>query len=406
MMTVKEAERLGIMKELERKKLTYQEASRILNLSKRQTIRIMKRYRKEGPKGVISQKKGVASPRRYSLEQKIKSVALVKERYEDFGPSFASEKLKEYHDIKVSRETLRKWLIDEGVWKPKKKKEKKIHTRRTRRSRVGELIQIDGSYHAWFEERGEKCCLLVFIDDATSRIMYCRFCKRETTYEYMEGIKAYIETYGKPQAFYSDKHSIFRVNKQEVEKGAKRTQLGRALKELKIELICAHSPQAKGRVERANGTLQNRLIKEMRLKKINTIEQGNQYLNEYIQEHNKKYSIAPEEKKEGHTPCKENLRDILALKEQRKVAKDLSIQYRNTHYILETQTPNRLIHKTVDIIDVWGKELKILWGGKEIKYAIWKEKKDNRPEIQDTKELEFQWNMKKNRKPSKRHPWR
>lgn len=405
-MTVKEAERLGVMKELERKKLTYQEASEVLNLSRRQTIRMMKRYRKEGAKGVISEKKGVPSPRRYSLEKKIKSIALVKERYEDFGPSFASEKLKKDHAIEVSRETLRKWLIEEGLWKPKKRKEKKVHVRRTRRSRVGDLIQIDGSYHAWFEERGDKCCLLVFIDDATSKIMYCKFCQAETTYDYMEGIKTYIETHGKPQAFYSDKHSIFRVNKQETQQGKKQTQLGRALKELKIELICAHSPQAKGRVERANATLQNRLVKEMRLKKINTIEEGNQYLKEYLEEHNQKYAIAPAEEKDGHTCCTENLEEILALKEQRKVSKDLSIQYHNTHYILETKTPNRLIHKTVDIIDIWGEELKIRWSGKEIKYSIWEEQKDDTPQIKDTKELEVQWNIRKNRKPIKRHPWR
>lgn len=179
--------------------------------------------------------------------------------------------------------------------------------------------------------------------------MYCNFCKAETTYDYMEGIKTYIENYGKPKAFYSDKHSIFRVNRQEVEKRRKQTQLGRALK----ELICAHSPQAKGkgRVERANGTLQNRLIKEMRLRKISTIEEGNKYLDEYIKEHNQKYAVVPAEEKEGHTPCHENLQEILALKEERKVTKDLSIQYRNTHYILESKTPNRLMHKTVEIVD-------------------------------------------------------
>jgi len=196
-------------------------------------------------KGVISKKRGIPSARSYTLEKKVKSIALVREHYEDFGPSFASEKLKENHKIEVSRETLRKWLIEEGIWREKKKKGRRIHPRRTRRSKVGELIQIDGSYHAWFEERGEKCCLLVFIDDATSRIMYAKFCQWESTLEYMAGVKNYVERYGKPGGLYSDKHSIFRVNKQEVKKGAQPAQLGRALKELKIELICAHSPQEK-----------------------------------------------------------------------------------------------------------------------------------------------------------------
>ena len=209
----------------------------------------------------------------------------------------------------------------------KKKEKEETHPRRTRRSKVGDLIQIDGSYHAWFEERGEKCCLLVFIDDATSQIMYARFCQAETTLGYMEGIRLYIEKYGKPKAYYSDKHSTFRVNREEVKKGVRQTQVGRALKELKIELICTHSPQAKGRVERANGTLQDRLVKEMRLRGISTMKEGNRYLEEYMKTHNQKYAVKPAEEEDGHVACHENLKEILALKEQRKVTKDLSIQY-------------------------------------------------------------------------------
>lgn len=162
-MTVKEAERLGIMKELERRKITYQEGSEILELSRRQTIRLMKRYRAEGAQGIVSRRKGKASPKKIPLKKKLETLKIIRRKYLDFGPTFASEKLIENHKINIPRETLRKWLIEEGIWKPKRKKEQKIHPRRTRRSQIGELIQIDGSYHHWFEKRGEKCCLLLFI---------------------------------------------------------------------------------------------------------------------------------------------------------------------------------------------------------------------------------------------------
>ena len=171
MMTIKEAERLSIMKQIESKKLKQREAGEVLGLSLRQTQRLLRSYKEEGPKGLVLKRRGKANPRRMPFMEKLKIVATIREKYPDFGPTFASEKLREKENILVSRETVRKFMIEEGLWKVQKKKEKKVHQRKARRSREGELVQADGSYHEWFEKRAPKCCLIQFVDDATSKIL-------------------------------------------------------------------------------------------------------------------------------------------------------------------------------------------------------------------------------------------
>ena len=199
---------------------------------------------------------------------------IINENYYDFGPTLACEKLLENHNIKMSVETIRKLMIQEGIWKSRKHKKVIVHQMRSRRSRFGDLIQVDGSYHNWFENRDDKCCLLVFIDDATSKITSAKFCRHETTNNYLKTLEEHIKNYGKPISIYSDKHSIFKVNNKKHFTATEITHFGSVLKKLDIGLICANSPQAKGRVERANGILQDRLIKEMRLKNISSIEEG------------------------------------------------------------------------------------------------------------------------------------
>ena len=290
MMTIKEAERLSIMKQIESKKLKQREASESLGLSLRQTQRLLRSYREEGPQGLISKRRGKVNPRKIPLERRLKIVGIIKGKYPDFGPTFASEKLREEENILVSRETVRKLMIEEGIWQAKQKKEKKVYQRRARRSQEGELVQADGSYHDWFEGRAPKCCLIQFVDDATSKILYAKFCEWESKNNYFSCLEEYLKKHGKPQGLYVDKHSVFRVTREEIKKGEGVTAFHKALKSLKIKLICANSPQAKGRVERKNGVLQDRLIKEMRLRKISTIEEGNRYLEEdFIERHNKKY---------------------------------------------------------------------------------------------------------------------
>lgn len=278
-MSLKEAKRLSVMEQLDKKTLSIGQASRELGLSSRQIKRIRKRYRFEGREGIISKRRGRPNIRKIpeGVRQRVIK-ALYNPLWEGWGPTFSREKLASEHNIYLSVETIRKWMIEEGLWKSKSKKTRKIYQRRTRRSRFGQLLQGDGSHHDWFEGRGEKCALLLFVDDATSKITAAKFFPAETTQGYLEILEQHLQKHGRPGSLYVDKHSIFRINRDEVKKGDYATHFGRVLKELDIELIYAHSPQAKGRVERANGTLQDRLVKEMRLKQISDIEGGNAFL--------------------------------------------------------------------------------------------------------------------------------
>ncbi len=393
-MTIKEAERLSIMKQVESKNLKQREASEDLGLSLRQTQRLVKSYKEEGPEGLISKRRGKSNTRKMSREKRLKIVGIISEKYPDFGPTFASEKLREKEKILVSREAVRKLMIEEGLWKAKKKKEKRVHHRRTRRSREGELVQADGSYHDWFEGRACKCCLIQFVDDATSKILYAKFCDWESKNNYFACLEGYLLKHGKPQKLYVDKHSVFRVNREELKKGQGVTAFHKALKSLGIDLICANSPQAKGRVERKNGVLQDRLIKEMRLRQISSIEEGNRYLEEeFIDAHNKQFGKAPAEVENGHKPLniKENLEKILATQDERKISQNLTIQYNNQIYQLETKTPNRLRYKKVKTIERPGKKLIIEYQEKEIPYHIWEEYKYAKTEIVEDKQLESRW---------------
>ena len=226
---------------------------------------ILKAYKTRGPAGLVSKQRGRRSNRSYAASFKAYALSMVGERYHDFGPTLAAEKLAEEHAVFISKETLRQWLIEAGLWTPRRERARQVHQPRYRRDCLGELIQIDGSEHWWFETRGPKCTLLVYIDDATSRLMHLAFVKSESTFDYLRATRRYIEAHGKPVAFYSDKHGIFRVNARGAAGGNGMTQFGRALHALNIDIICANTSQAKGRVERAHKTLQDRLVKEMRL---------------------------------------------------------------------------------------------------------------------------------------------
>jgi hypothetical protein len=408
-MSLKEADRLTVVKRLGSKELDVGEAAKELGISPRQMKRIRKRYKENGVKGLLSLRKGKPSANRIPTIVRKKALDLIRKHYPDYGPTLAVEKLREKHKLKISKETLRQLMIVEGLWKGKKRKEKKAHPRRTRRSRLGELIQIDGSYEYWFEDRGKKCCLIVFIDDATSRIMLMRFCRTETSEDYLKMLRTYIERYGRPQALYSDKHSIFRVTRKELHgEGKWTTRFHEVLKSLNIELICAHSPQAKGRVERANGTLQDRLIKELREMGICSSEEGNKFLDEYTKVYNEKFSVEPSSPEDAHQHIlpSHKLEYMFMLKEQRKLSKDLSFQYKNEIYQIETSKVYSLWGKQVDVFESDGEVKMVLQGEKPLKYYKWKEKIVEPAEIIDVKELETRWSERKTRKPANRHPWR
>lgn len=406
-MTLKEANRLTIMKLIESKKINLRQASREVNLSYRQSIRIWQNYQREGPEGLISKTRGKPSNHHLSKEIIQKVLSLIKEKYSDYGPTLVKEKLEEKHHLKLAKETLRQLMIKEEIWKAKKAKDKKIYPRRTRRSKIGELEQIDGSYEYWFEDRGEKCCLLVCVDDATSSLMQLRFCKAETTQDYLYFLRGYLKNHGKPLAFYSDKHSVFRVNKREKQENVFTTKFQKVLKKLDIELICAHSPQAKGRVERANGTLQDRLIKELRERNISSIEEGNQFLEEFRLIYNKKFAVEPANEDNAHRKLVSsyNLDHVFMLEEERVLSKDLSFQYKSEVYQVDSEYKRRLYGKRVQIYALNDKIEKVLQNGTELKYHIWKEKIEEPMKILDVKELET-FCSTIDKKPGKHHPWR
>ena len=405
-MSIKEAKRLGIMKEIDKKRLTLKGASQELGLSLRQTKRVRKRYREVGDHGVISLKQGMPSPRKLPLELRDKAVELVRQKYPDFGPTLACEKLERVENIKISHETLRKWLIEEGIWKCKRAKQKRVHQRRERRKRFGELIQIDGSPHAWFEKRGDKCCLLMFVDDATSRVTAARFVPVENAEGYKSVLKEHLMQHGLPRAIYSDRHSIFKINREEM-MGNGLTHFGQILKDLDIELICANSPQAKGRVERKNGLFQDRLVKEMRLRNISTQQEGNEYLPEFIEEMNHRFSIKPAEAKDGHKRLTKNrdLTRVFALKQKRKLTKNLTMQYKNEHYMIQTKIPNRLQHARVDVIET-DTGVTLEYHGNKLEYKKWSEMVYEGPQVVDSKALATYSYAKRKHKPGKHHPWR
>ncbi|QDW41848.1 ISNCY family transposase [Bradyrhizobium sp. KBS0727] len=267
-----------------------------------------------------------------------------------------------------------------SLWKDRRARLKAVHQPRYRRDCCGELIQIDGSEHWWFEGRGPQCTLLVYIDDATSRLMHLQFVESENTFDYFAATRAYLERYGKPVAFYSDKHGVFRVNKKDAVRGDGMTQFGRALHALNIDIICANSSQAKGRVERANGTLQDRLVKEMRLSGIDTIEAGNAFLPAFMEKYNARFGKAPLEDRDLHRPLAshEDIDDAFAWKEERSVSVNLTLQYDQVLFILEpTKIARSLARKRVTVIDYPDGRLAIRYNGVDLPYRTF----DKRPQV-------------------------
>jgi transposase len=330
------------MQRMKEKRLLQKEAAALLGVSVRQVKRLWRKYRKQAAKGLVSAKRGQASNHRLDAGVVQQTLDLVKKKYADFGPTLAHEKLVEVHQLQISRESVRKIMIEEGLWKPRRKKKPEVHPMRERRACFGELVQIDGSDHAWFEARGERCTLLVFIDDATGRLVELRFVVDETFFAYCEAARHYFEREGKPLAFYSDKHGVFRVNTAQPQGTTSGlTQFGRAMQELDIQIICANSPQAKGRVERANQTLQDRLVKELRLRNLATIEAGNKYLPEFCEDFNRRFALPPRSTHDAHRPLlkKENLDLILTRQDTRLLSKNLTIQFNKVIYQIQSERP-------------------------------------------------------------------
>lgn len=367
-----EIDRLRVIQRLIERRLTQEQASSQLGITTRQLRRLICRYHSEGPSGLVSRKRGGIGNRSIDGDTKDLALAAIREHYVDFGPTLISEKLQERHQITVSRETVRRWMIEADLWSDRRSSRARVYQPRYRRDCFGELIQIDGSTHAWFEDRGPKCCLLVFIDDATSKVVELRFCPAESTLDYMHSTKRYLQSYGKPVAFYSDKHSVFRVNKRDAKTGIGLTQFGRALNDLNIDIIYANSSQAKGRVERMNLTLQDRLVKELRLERIDTIEAGNNFLTEFMQVLNNKFSKEAPNPTDLHRPLtdSDNVENALSWQRVCTVSNSLTIQYDMVMYLLEPcELTNDLKRKKVTLFDYPDGTVAIRYDGVSLPYS-------------------------------------
>lgn len=292
-MSDKELSRINIIQSVVEKRMRRRDAAHQLALTERQTQRLMNRFRESGAAGLANLRRGRPGNHRLPESLKLRVLSLLHDHYIDFGPTLAAEKLRERHDITVSVETLRKWMTADGLWVPYSRRWPRVHQPRYRRDCYGELVQIDGSPHDWFEGRDPKCCLLVFIDDATGRLMHLRFGETESDFDYMMATREYLEQHGKPLAFYSDKASVFRINNKQATGGDGQTQFDRAMNELNITGICANTSSAKGRVERAHLTLQDRLVKELRLRSISTPEAANAFADEFMEDYNRRFAKPP-----------------------------------------------------------------------------------------------------------------
>jgi transposase len=333
MVRQKELKRLHVIRKVIEGTLTQKDAADLVSLTERQIRRIVKRIREEGNEGICHRSRGRPSRRELPFKQRI--VELYRNTYPDFGPTLFTEKLQEREDITVSRETVRTWLMEDGLWQ--KHRKRKAHRQwRERKNHCGEMLQMDGSHHDWFEGRGSKCVLMGYIDDATGRV-YGRFYDYEGTIPAMDSFKRYITEYGLPMSVYLDKHTTYKswVRRDEFREVEPISQFGRALQELGVRKLHAHSPQAKGRIERLFNTFQDRVVKEMRLKGVRTIKEANDFLASYLPAYNQRFSVMPKEKEDLHRAVSVDLDTVLCIKTERTLKNDNTIKLNGKLYQVE-----------------------------------------------------------------------
>jgi transposase len=407
-MSTKEISRLEVMQKVIGKRMNQKEAGAILGLGVRQIKRLVKQYKQQGAAGLISKHRGRQG--NHCLKEAVKKKALdaLKNKYKGFGPTLAHEKLIEKEKLKLSVESVRQLMIAEELWKVRKVKKVVVHQLRERRACLGELVQIDGSPHDWFEGRADACVLLVFIDDATGKLLQLRFVESESFFSYCAAAEGYFKQYGKPAAFYSDKHGIFRINLPTTGQKDALTQFGRAMQELDIQIICANTPQAKGRVERVNQTLQDRLVKEMRLRGIANMADGNAYLPEFIANFNPRFAVEPRSSVNAHRTltAKDDLVRILTRQEQRLISKNLTVQFENTVYQIQTERPSyALRNASVNVCVNMQGLITILYKGKALPYTIYHQQA-KQSQVVFSKDLGAALKERTPTKPAPDHPWR
>jgi transposase len=404
-MSEKEVNRLEVIQRVAEKRLKQKAAAELLVVSERQVKRLLRRYRQQGASGLISKRRGKPSNNQMATKLSMNVLDLLKSKYQGFGPTLACEKLVEVEGLKISDESVRQMMLAEGLWKAKKARKLEVHQMRQRRACFGELVQMDGTDHDWFEGRGERCTLLVMIDDATGKLGALLFVEEECFFGYCSLLQKYLAAHGRPGGLYTDKHGIFRVNMPNVGSGDNLTQFGRAMQSLEIPILCANTPQAKGRVERANKTLQDRLVKEMRLRGINDMQQGNAYLPEFMADFNHRFAVPARSSLDAHRPLEvhQELDQILAWQETRSLTKNLTLQFKKIVYQIQTDRPTYALTKVEVTIcqDAQGK-VAILYKGNQLAYTIF-QKQEHQSEVVTSKQVAH---LRKPFHPAPDHPWR
>lgn len=411
-MSQKEAERYRYLKAVEDQEITLKTAANIINLSERQVRRLLRQLSEHGISGLVSKKRGRSSNNCFDKTLKDKTLELICNVYLPVGagPTFISEQLLEQHQIKISKETVRKIMIENHLWQPDKQKGS-LHPRRVRKECRGQMLILDASKHAWFGNEGPVVHLHVAIDDATSEWVAGFFSVEETTEAYFRMLYPYLQEKGVPASFYVDKRGCFKVNIGNDPTAL--TQFGRAMRELNIRLIFANSPQAKGRVERLFGTLQNRLIKKFMLAKVSSITQANELLSHYMKDHNNRFGVKPKSTINAHRSLNhtEQLEYILCEKHERTCTKDLLIQFEGQFYqIVNCKTPRRLQNTKITMIKTLNGRVEISANGQLLEYVQWSD--NPHPAVQERQKRkmeEINRRFLKGRianKPLPCHPWR
>jgi transposase len=385
-MSTKERDRLKIIQRIDTGPLIYTEAAELMNISERHLYRILDRYRTDGDAGLIHKLRGQTSNRGFAPEIRNRIIDLYREKYSDYGPTYFSEMVYADLDIHLNDETIRKWLLREGLWK-RTRKGRKHRKKRPRHAAIGALIQLDGSHHKWFEDRAPECCLIVFIDDASGQV-FLRFVPSENAHDLLVALRLYIEHYGIPGAIYIDRGSVFHGRDNQM------TDFTRALTELNIKPIFARSPQAKGRVERSNRTHQDRLIKALRRENISSIEEANQYLETvYIEEHNKRFAHCEDLSDVHRSPEGINLDNIICFEITRCVYNDYTIRLNSLPIqLLPSEAPLPPPRTYVTVRRWLDGSMHIFWKENELTFIVL----DKEPKPK----------QRTSRPPAQNHPWR
>lgn len=407
-MTVSERDRLRVMQALVERRMRQRQAAEELGLTIRQVKRLLARYRREGDAGLASRRRGQPSNRRLAEAVREQAIEHVRAHYADFGPTLAREMLSAHHDVHLSVESLRQLMIGDGLWLPRRERAR-LHAPRDRRPCFGELIQIDGSPHDWLEGRGPRCTLIVFIDDATSRLTAAHFAPVESTTAYFSALQQHLTAWGRPTAFYSDRHGIFRSTAREPREAGP-TQFERVLEALEIRHIAANSPQAKGRVERANRTLQDRLVKALRLAGIDTLEAANRFLPDFLARHNTQFAVTPTDPRDVHRSVvhtSHELEILLCRQYLRRVDHALCIQFENQLYQIERPTHRRrMAHRQVTVLKTADHTLRIQLDGEDLPFHLLKARPEPAP-VASRKTLDQVLPPSPaEHTPAPNHPWR